>query len=403
MKNKDIILLALPRWDGPFFSTALSLAKELSRNNRVFYVDNPFTLKDIITGLSTKPIRIRTMAFFFGLDRYRRIDEDNPNLINVTPRPTLPINFLPPGRAYHFFSKINNFIVRRALSSVIRNYQIKDFIYINSFNPFYFPNVDAFRPLCKIYHCVDNIGASKYYTAKHGRLREKEMIQNFDLTLTTSQRLCEYARRLSGHAFYLPNAADFKLFQRARDETVGRPREIEHVDKKIIGYIGSVDHRIDYDLLTAVATRHPEVVLLLVGPTGRDYERSGLKKLPHVITTGSKLLSELPAYVRYMDCGIIPFLCNALTESIYPLKLNEYLAAGKPVVTTNFSPDLNEFEDVIKIASTKMEFVASLSDALRTDSEEKKLSRIKKAAGNTWEARVREFWRIVDPYCHKAS
>src|SRR5258706_738956 len=403
MKVRDIIMFALPRWDGPYFSTALSMAKELSRTCRVFYIDNPFTVKDLITGFFTKPVRIRMRAFFFGSDQYRRIDPDYPNLINVTPYLTLPINFLPPGKVHHFFSRINNAIVRRAIASVIRDHHIKDFIYINSFNPFYFPNLDAFRPLCKIYHCVDNIAASKYYTAKHGRLREREMMRNFDLTLATSQGLSEYARQLSKHVFYLPNAADFKLFQQARESAIRRPREIEEVDQKIIGYIGHVDHRMDYDLLTDIATRYPEYVLLLVGPTGSNFERSRLERLPNVIRTGSKLLTELPAYVRFMDCGIIPFLCNKLTESIYPLKLNEYLAAAKPVVTTNFSPDLNEFEDVIKIASTKMEFVASLSDALRTDSEEKKLSRIKKAAGNTWEARVREFWRIVDPYCHKAS
>src|SRR6185295_10209627 len=103
MRNKDIIMFALPRWDGPYFSTALSIAKELSRTNRVFYVDNPFTIKDMMAGFFTKQIRLRMMAFFFGLRQYRRIDPDNPNLINVTPRLTLPINFLPPGRMHHFF------------------------------------------------------------------------------------------------------------------------------------------------------------------------------------------------------------------------------------------------------------------------------------------------------------
>jgi glycosyltransferase involved in cell wall biosynthesis len=312
------------------------LATELSRTNRVFYVDNPFTLKEIITGFFTMQVRIRLMAFFFGVGQYRRIDPGNPNLINVTPHPALPINFLPPGKVHRFFSRINNAIVRRAISLAIRDYKIKDFIYINSFNPFYFPNLDAFRPLVKIYHCVDNIAASKHHTAKHGRSLEKEMIQTFDLTLTTSQRLCEYASHLSKHAFCLPNAADFKLFQQAREKNMERPKEIEQVHQKIIGYIGHLDHRIDYDLLAEIATLHPEYVLLLVGPTNLSYERSRMEKIPNIITTGSKLLSELPSYLRFMDCGIIPFLCNKLTESIYPLKLNEYLAAAKPVVTTNF-------------------------------------------------------------------
>src|SRR6185295_13139971 len=114
MRNKDIVMFALPRWDGPYFSTALSIAKELSRNTRVFYVDNPFTIKDMITGLFTKQVRIRMMAFFFGYGQYRRIDPENPSLINVTPHLTLPINFLPPGKIYRFFSRINNAIVRRA-------------------------------------------------------------------------------------------------------------------------------------------------------------------------------------------------------------------------------------------------------------------------------------------------
>ena len=68
------------------------------------------------------------------------------------------------------------------------------------------------------------------------------------------------------------------------------------------------------------------------------------------------------------------------------------------MVTTSFSPDLNDFKDVIKIAGTKKEFIASLNIEISQDSAQKQADRIKKAAGNTWEARVREFWKIVEPF-----
>ena len=100
-----------------------------------------------------------------------------------------------------------------------------------------------------------------------------------------------------------------------------------------------------------------------------------------------------------MDCGIIPFLCNKLTESIYPLKLNEYLALGKPVVSTNFSADLTDFRDVIKIAGNKDEFIRSLRSEVQTDNSMSVSKRMEKAKRNSWQSRIVDFWNVVEPYC----
>jgi teichuronic acid biosynthesis glycosyltransferase TuaH len=400
MKKKDIVMFALPRWDGRFHSTALSLSIELSKENRVFYIDNPFTLKYTIVNFFSMSIRKRWKALLFGTSRYRLIDPANNNLINVTPMIIFPINFLPPGRIYNFFSKVNDAIVRRVLFKTIADYNVSAFIFINSYNPFFFQDLGSLRPVCKIYHCVDNISESNY-VAKHGRMLEEKMIRTSDLTLTTSKRLTEYARQISDHVFYLPNAADFLLFQKALDPSLQRPAEISMVHQKVIGYIGNVDFRVDYEILKEIVSIYKDYVLLLVGPVGPDFEKSGLRGMPNVISTGGKSLHELPAFVRFIDCGIIPFLKNNLTASIYPLKLNEYLAAGKPVVTTSFSPDLNDFQDVIRIAGTKKEFIASLEVEIGANNPQKQAERIQKARGNTWEVRVKEFWEIVKPFCRE--
>src|SRR5690606_26999899 len=123
-----------------------------------------------------------------------------------------------------------------------------------------------------------------------------------------------------------------------------RPRELENIkDKKIIGYTGNICHRINYDLLKTIAENNLDKIILLVGPINNQaFFNMRLNKMPNIITTGPKSIYDLPAYLKYIDCAIIPFLCNELTKSIYPLKINEYLAAGRPVVSTSFSEDLRK-------------------------------------------------------------
>jgi hypothetical protein len=94
----DIVMLALARWDGPYASTAFSLAKELSKNNRVFYIDNPFTMKDVFSNLDKTQIRSRLTPLFTGQSIGKQIYPDNPNLINVRTKAVIPINFILTGK-----------------------------------------------------------------------------------------------------------------------------------------------------------------------------------------------------------------------------------------------------------------------------------------------------------------
>jgi teichuronic acid biosynthesis glycosyltransferase TuaH len=396
-RKADLVIFGLPRWDGPFSSTALSLAIELSKDVRVFYIENPYTIKDYVTQFWKFELRKRMMALFFGINKYQKIENNNSNLINVTPHITLPINFLAKGKIYDYLSAINNFLVERSLASVKKDFAISSFIFINSYNPFYFKNIKRQNPICSIYHCVDNIEESKYI-GKHGSRLERSMIMDYDLTITTSRRLLDYALKLTSHSYLLPNAADFKLFDNAKKRLTGRPIEMECVKGKIIGYIGSVDHRIDYTLLESVARNYPDWTLLLVGPLSNEYKASQLGEYSNVVAVGSKPLNELPLFVKEMDCGIIPFLLNKLTESIYPLKLNEYLAVGIPIVTTHFSKDLDDFSHFIGIAESPFDFVKLIEDEIEGDNEIKRSNRISKATTNSWENRVIEFWKIVEPY-----
>jgi glycosyltransferase involved in cell wall biosynthesis len=116
-------------------------------------------------------------------------------------------------------------------------------------------------------------------------------------------------------------------------------------------------------------------------------------------------MTELPAYLRYFDCVIIPYRKTILTKSIYPLKINEYLAAGKPVIATHFSDDIYSFRDVAYIVGSNEEFIQMIDKAINEDSPELQQKRLQVAEQNTWVVRAKQFWDIVlnDPASNKTT
>ena len=162
--------------------------------------------------------------------------------------------------------------------------------------------------------------------------------------------------------------------------------------------------RINYGLLSAIADSYPDKTLVLVGPYQEDLvDKAGLTNRKNVVLTGSKHISMLPQYVHFMDTLIIPFYCNQLTKSIYPLKINEYLASGRSVISTNFSVDIVGFKDVIHLVDCDDSFIAKIPEAIKDKQPKDVQQRIAIAKTNTWEKRVQQFWNIIDQQTKKTG
>jgi len=397
-ENYDLIILGLARWDNTLYSSILGIAKEFAKTNRVFLIDRPFSYKDYLIEKELNPISIRKDAILYGKNIYRNVNLNGTNLVSVTPKMSIPINFLPEGFLYEFALKYNKSLISKVIEKTINDYDIKNYIYFNSFLPNYFDifssNIKA--PILKIYRSSDDISQEKYI-AKHGIKKEIEAVEKADIIFTSSFKLSEKLSTNKNPAHRIPNAVDPELFI-FETETPQKPIELIQIKSKIILFMGRLSKlRIDFELLKKIASEKPEYTLVFIGTFEQnDLIEMGLNKHQNIIFLGPKPATQLKNYLFFADCAIIPFLKNKLTESIYPLKINEYLLFGLPIVSSNFSQDIRTFENVVYISDNHSDFLQNIDLAMNNDSEVKKKERIKTAKSNTWNERIILFKKLID-------
>ncbi len=363
------------------------MAKELSKSNRVFFVNNPVTHFEVIGKLLGRRASAYTSNFSL-------VDSNLTNFVVETPPTTLSINRLPKGPLHTTLLRYNNRLLFKFIQKLIRKHNIERYILVNVFNPFFYdPQLLRSAPLVSVYYSVDEIGFSPYL-AKHGPWLESVISSKYDLVFTTSTALQQKFLTQTTNSFCLPNAADTKLFSTKTDHV---PDELKEVDKPIAIYTGHADWRMDIDMMVDVISKSPGILFLFVGPVSMPEERlSLLESYPNVLFAGTRHLKDLPAYLYRSACAIIPYKRNELTRSIYPLKINEYLAAGVPVVSTSFSADIAQFSDIIALADTADDFREKIEENIRTNTPEKSTLRVQRASQNTWPKRAEQFWELIE-------
>lgn len=396
LRNEHIIILGLPRFDGPYESTNITIARELSKENDVYYIDNPLTWKDYLLLKDSAAITKRKP--FFHAKSNGIIQQEGRLRFVITP-PVLSLNFLPEGWLYRKLLAYNENIIRKRIQQLLINQGIESFIFINSYN-FHFPNVaKGLAAKCSIYHCVDPI--IRPYDRKHGLISETQLIHNSDLVFCTSKALQEEKSKLHDHCFFVPNAADIDHSSKALDPSLRIDPMLDNIKRPIIGYLGNIERRIDYDLVKTLTGMHPDKQFVFTGPIEKEFVPDWFFHTPNIHLTGRIDYDRLPALLKGFDVAILPFKKDAVSRTIFPLKLFEYLGAGKPTIATDFNPDLAGFTaDTTAYCADAVSFSNALEAALQENNSALIEKRVAVAKQNTWEKRAAEISNTIGHYLY---
>jgi glycosyltransferase involved in cell wall biosynthesis len=207
-----------------------------------------------------------------------------------------------------------------------------------------------------------------------------------DLLFVASERQLEDKRDQRPDAILSPHGVDFDLFSQAAERQGGsRPADLPPWPGPIVGFFGLLESWIDLQLLAYVAQRRPDWLIVLIGREAVDV--APLRSHSNVIRLGRKQFAELARYGRFFDVGVLPY---KLTEQVIhsnPIKLREYLAMGKPVVSVRF-PHAEGFGRLVYLADTYDEFVIAIDQALREDDDGLRRARMESVRNTTWAARA---------------
>jgi glycosyltransferase involved in cell wall biosynthesis len=240
-----------------------------------------------------------------------------------------------------------------------------------------------------IFDCLDDFSAFSNVPMPSVALNlERYMVENTSHVIATSKSLCLRISKIRSDCSYVPNAADFAHFNTAT-KIVETPHELKKIRHPVIGYIGAIFDWIDIDLICKLAKLHPEYSILLVGPIKFGLEE--ICKYSNIIIVGIKKYGILPNYLAHMDVCLIPFKINKLTEATNPIKLYEYLAAGKPVVSTALPEVYQNASDVVFIGENSDDFIEKVEIAVKevkTKDEDMINRRVSFAENNSWIKRV---------------
>ncbi len=398
--NTDIIIFSANRWDQPNAGTSVALAKELSKTRRVFFVDRPFSIKDLFLDYGRYSLQKRLPAILFRRKPFIDVQTGFSSFVVATPGLSLPINFLPKGAVFEILNIFNNWVVKLCLKRMVRKYKIKEYIYLNYFYPAILPTLKLGSAVNKgnIYFNAQDIRLSKYMK-RHGEKAEMQAIKGADLVLVSSKHQFKRLFRQAANMHYFPNGVDLSLFESASQNEISIPYDLLNIGStRIIMFCGYVSEiRIDYQLLKLVCETYSNCLVVVIG----TYEESDLIKhkldsFPNLILLGNRRHESIPSYLKCAHVTIIPYLCNELNKSVYPLKLNEYLAMGKPVVTTHFSSDLDSFAEVVYIATNYQTFLNFIEQAMIEDDEIRRINRTKIAKQNNWNIRVNHLNHLIE-------
>jgi uncharacterized SAM-binding protein YcdF (DUF218 family)/glycosyltransferase involved in cell wall biosynthesis len=383
---RHIVCISSIDWDFVWQGHQEIMSRLAMAGNVVLFVEN--------TGV--RPVRLSDMPRLRGrLRNWRRgvkgFRQEQTNLFVFSPL-VLPFPYLRPARW------LNRILLMRALRRWMRAIGFgRPLVWTFLPTPTARDVIRELDPELTIYYCIDDF-ASSSSGARRIVDSERRLFAEADLVFVTSERLRERAARTSHAVHLFPFGVKYEAFEAVRTEAVPPPVDVRDLPRPLIGYVGGIHQWLDQALLADVARALPAMSFVLVGPAQTD--TSALATLPNVHLLGARAHADIPRYIDAFDVGLVPYRRTEYTANVYPTKLNEYLAMGKPVVATDLS-EIRRFNaehgDIVSVAAEAPEFAEAVRQAVEAKADRvARERRIEVARGNSWTVKIARMTTLIE-------
>jgi uncharacterized SAM-binding protein YcdF (DUF218 family)/glycosyltransferase involved in cell wall biosynthesis len=385
MTRHDILCISSIDWDFIWQGHQEIMSRLAADGHRVLFIENTGVRPARVSDLGR--IRSRLANWWRGTKGFR---EERPNLFVLSPL-VVP---LPYSRVAGW---INRQILMRSLTRWMRATGFsRPIAWTFLPTPLARAVIARIDPVLTIYHCVDEF-ASSSADARRIVASEERLFREADLVFVTSEKLRERAARFNDRVHLLPSGVSLESFGAARERPAPAPADVAQLPRPIVGYVGGLHQWVDQDLIAGVAARMPEASIVLVGPLQVDVPR--LQALANVRLLGQRPHAAVPGYIQAFDVGLVPYRLTDYTANVYPAKMNEYLAMGKPVVSTDL-PEVRRFirdhGDVVAVAEGADQFCAAIRTAVQPAPAGVVARRVEVADANGWHRRLQAMSALVD-------
>ena len=379
----DFVSFSLNYWED-LWQSRHQIMLALAQNHKVLFVSPPFSLREVLvrpkhgslpkSGLIHRQANLRTLVFSKFLFRSYRF----------------------PG-----VEKLINYLRRMRVRRVMKKSGFQDTV-VFIWHPQFAEFVGTLGEALTCYYVDDEFSAYAGGSEHHAQeilKQEDEVLRRVDLVFANGPVLLA-AKNKYGNAINVPMTADFELFSRSRLPETAVPQDLEAVPHPRIGYVGNLNDKVDFPLLLQLANARPNWSFVLVGPPNirgvdvlSDFEV--LRRLPNVHLLGSKPRESLPNYIKGFDVCTMCYRQQGWANSVYPLKLHEYLASGKPCIGSGLA-SLREFSEVVRIAETPQEWLEAIQFAIDDKDPKRVERRVQVAYENRLEIRIELIEKIIE-------
>ena len=380
--DRGFLSFQLDYWDSPWQNRHAFLW-ELSKIAKVFFSSPPFYLPQLLdpnlpsrTNLKSGTVEIRD------------------GLISHVPSRLLPYNY-----RFKRFDNLCMLLRDRRIRRMLKKNEIFD-PSILVWHPFFAPMLNRFEHSQSVYYKYDNYSG---YTDVGGSYVDKEeiaLINKVDIFAVTSQGLKDLHRNHRDDIALIPNGVDYPFFAMQEDEPI--PADMDSIPRPRIGYVGVINEKVDFGLLEFICRQRPDWSIVMVGPVkvATSDGQAALAKLedsPNCYFLGQKEGRMVPPYMYGLDVAMMCYVINDWTYFGYPLKMHEYLACGKPVVSADL-PAVREFKETVSIpGENHQDWIAEIEDLIRNAGDlERRRARQRTAEMNSWRCRVEQLLDLME-------